>query len=674
MKALKEKRIGLRSLLRRGLVILSLFALLLAVGCSSSDDTSDNSGNGNGGNGGGGYQVPISTVTNLTVLQHPYLPSYEGAAPNLEGLVVMVTVDNSTTFTATGSDFVTYPGVATVNAPGTSIHAFSNVNEYQIKYVGGGATLSPDSTRVNVYIPTVLAIDQTKATDGANWSGTKHYYYYVDDNDYVVKMSDLGVLYEDQDFDETDADNKGKVIEITADYVSPTADGRGPQDLKSSKPVGYFSEKFDRICDTAFNPNNEWISAVDGEKTARPKGTLYSGGKNTRPASKNPDSWTVNPAGTRAQYKIATKDSSQIYYVDAKVTKFYLVDRFDYADGAQNIVPVIADAEQFAQPGEFTRIWWWWNKFYPADLKFTVTYYDSADPGSPKPTRTIGVKEYTRAMYKTDSLGNPKATPPILSGVSQADDARGVKAGVLTSIGGSSTADIYWPWISKTTGRTDANATNDEYNLVAQLYYYNRLIEPDDFDTMDGFGNIKDVKQNWGPAGSTQTVINTDDYVHPNVATIDLTQNGLVLTYSRIETVRKDNTNHGGEAISVSNWGGAGTGQEQYEEYNKRNVMGQLNDYWYVQWIYVDTAGKEYAYRLDKDLKMPNYKFLTSTSFWQYQNIVDFDNEAAEEVETTPREMAIAFSLPVSAEGNKDGDTTATGDSEELAFPYYMKQ
>jgi len=95
MKALKEKRISLRSLWRRGLVILSLFALVFAS-CGESDSAGDDS------SGAG--------ILRIKVLQGPQNDQYYGRPVDLEGAIIEVTynngnkekldVDNSGKFTA----------------------------------------------------------------------------------------------------------------------------------------------------------------------------------------------------------------------------------------------------------------------------------------------------------------------------------------------------------------------------------------------------------------------------------------------------------------------------------------------------------------------------------------------------------------------------------------------
>jgi len=89
MKALKEKRIGLRSLWRRGLVILSLFALVFASCNSSGDD-------------GGGETEPTDVtgpkVTGITIsLAGLSAKQYEGTKIDPTGLKVTATYDDGDT-------------------------------------------------------------------------------------------------------------------------------------------------------------------------------------------------------------------------------------------------------------------------------------------------------------------------------------------------------------------------------------------------------------------------------------------------------------------------------------------------------------------------------------------------------------------------------------------------
>jgi len=84
---MKEKRISLRSFLRRGLVILSLLALAFASCSDSSSD--DNTGPGTT-DPGTPPPVVVPAIRSITILQQPQERSYQGMPPNLKGLIVEV--------------------------------------------------------------------------------------------------------------------------------------------------------------------------------------------------------------------------------------------------------------------------------------------------------------------------------------------------------------------------------------------------------------------------------------------------------------------------------------------------------------------------------------------------------------------------------------------------------
>jgi hypothetical protein len=110
MKALKEKRVSLRSFLRRGLVILSLFALVFAfAACSDSDD---------GGTDPTDPTGPTSPpagpeVVSISILQQPTKRSYQGMPAVLTGLVAEVTFSDNTveTISETSDLFANFYGV-----------------------------------------------------------------------------------------------------------------------------------------------------------------------------------------------------------------------------------------------------------------------------------------------------------------------------------------------------------------------------------------------------------------------------------------------------------------------------------------------------------------------------------------------------------------------------------
>jgi len=122
MKALKEKRINLRSLWRRSLVILSLLALVFAA-CGDSGSGDD-----------GGVVVP----TNITVSGAVENISYQGYPPDLTGFTFRVTYSDGKVqeFTDT-RQFVIEPPIVTgwwrLNTAGTAVTWVPH-QDYRVRY------------------------------------------------------------------------------------------------------------------------------------------------------------------------------------------------------------------------------------------------------------------------------------------------------------------------------------------------------------------------------------------------------------------------------------------------------------------------------------------------------------------------------------------------------------
>jgi len=87
MKALQGKKTSLRSILRWGLVLFSLAALVLA-GCNSGSDDDDG--------GGGGIRGTGKDILTMKVIKAPDYISYEGLPIDLRGIEVLVTYTDGT--------------------------------------------------------------------------------------------------------------------------------------------------------------------------------------------------------------------------------------------------------------------------------------------------------------------------------------------------------------------------------------------------------------------------------------------------------------------------------------------------------------------------------------------------------------------------------------------------
>ena len=119
MKALKEKRIGLRSLWRRGLVILSLFALVFASCNTSGEDDTPPTVVTPSGPKATSIEIVVQPAEAFVAASpknwneaEPWL-SYEGLPVNLNGLEVLVRYEGSATNNKTikpsEGKFYTYP-------------------------------------------------------------------------------------------------------------------------------------------------------------------------------------------------------------------------------------------------------------------------------------------------------------------------------------------------------------------------------------------------------------------------------------------------------------------------------------------------------------------------------------------------------------------------------------
>jgi len=131
MKALKEKRISLRSLWRRGLVILSLFALVFA-------SCSDSSG---GGPSGSAADADGPRVVYFNVKTNPTEDQFFGQALDLTGIELDVFYADGSRKTETDTSKITvFPRVATgyyYTASGTAEgYRFSPMTSYEVYYKG----------------------------------------------------------------------------------------------------------------------------------------------------------------------------------------------------------------------------------------------------------------------------------------------------------------------------------------------------------------------------------------------------------------------------------------------------------------------------------------------------------------------------------------------------------
>ena len=593
MKALKEKRVSLRSLFRRSLVILSLLALAFAIG--SCADTSGDSGGDTPPPPPPPPVVPVTpvvtlkTVQSVTVLSHPYLPSYEGAAPNLEGLKALVIFTDGTAYPVGADSFATYPPIAYIdNNTHTSVTRYSAYNQYTILYNGDNAFPAAESTRVNVYIPGVIALQNYLVYD-YDPTMPNHVERYI-------RLSRIDEIYEDQDI-------SPKNLKLTADYNLPFAEAL----LAGNEPLDYVSDRW--ILGTGVRPRGQ------GEDYPLWPNYVATDNPLTKQASNNPSVWRIDRIGRRAEYLITVDKTlvapDDFLIVPAIIGTFYEVDRFEYdPDNGSDFRYIKLTADDTMRDYE-----WWWKVFNYADLRFNVTYFDSAAPNDPtkKPVRQIGVNEYTRAMYTVGADGNAKATVPMLTG---------------------------------NTGQEPAYPDSDiissvvlDYPLSARLYYYDRLIQ--------------------GPPGQGQVdpdlVIYTnnwlDPYYQPNVAIVPITDNNIIFVYDRLEVSRRDNTNHpdataGYPYVVSSAIPTTAASYANYLQYSAENVFLMLKKYWKVEWVYINDnrPGEECRFEIRPDLTPDQWR---NGTFAIGPGLnPDYDFSAVDEREE--RDVTLTFKAPPS--------------------------
>jgi len=161
MKALKEKRISLRSLWRRGLVILSLFALVFAfAACSDSD---------NGGGDSGGLKI-VKIEQKEGAAEDQYL----GKPINLKGVELYVYYTDGHREPVTDiSQFTAYPRVFTGTYAENDPFDFKGMPKCVVSYKGIPTEVSITGKAWGI-VKTNAKVSDT--VDGTIW-GTESEYY-----------------------------------------------------------------------------------------------------------------------------------------------------------------------------------------------------------------------------------------------------------------------------------------------------------------------------------------------------------------------------------------------------------------------------------------------------------------------------------------------------------------
>jgi len=593
MKALKEKRVSLRSLMRRGLVILSVLALAFALAsCSSSSDSGDG---GDTGPTNGGTQpttppvAPAKYVERIEVLKHPNTYSYEAAAPDISGLQVAVywnesggtsvEIINVTDMAdANAKKFFVDPPVAWVEAAGTNVTTFSAKGQYHIQYDDEGALISKP---VDLYIPAVRALKETDAN---------------------IKMDgNVKAVYEDLPIDASAIKLTANYVEIPGGWGWKKSDGSGDyRDVYTAGTGTVFTERYDDLDMTIANQNDwtmvarltgrgrddfAWAGSVEGIQSvpvsySRTVWELYKD-QSDPIGSSTLKYWPLNyplldekwPVGSEVTTDSKFGKLGQFVPDGANVGAFYFVEKLEYASGVENLRPFIADEERINAPVN------WVKEFVDAKIRFNVIYYTYPGQDLAEAKREIGMNEYIKAMYQdVDEDGNPRATKPKVMG---GGDRRGVRAS-------DDFSGTYGPevecWVPGTGGSNNPTpkskdakyisnsilgAAIDDFldDAVVQCFYYYPGIKRGP----DGLGWY-DPKEEAGEGSSDD--ITTSGRTWANAASVPLA--GKIFTFDHIEQVRKPNTE------------GIGNPQVMVEKTYPSELLEALKRRWDVVYVYVD--------------------------------------------------------------------------------------
>jgi len=671
MKALREKRVSLRSLFRRSLVILSLLALAFAVsiaGCSSdSGDSGDTGNTGNTGDTGGtgGTVAAPPTVVGLQVIKHPYMPSFEGAEPDLSGITVAVTwSDNTTVLESDTSKFMVSPPIAFVATAGTN--AGFNREDYKVRYVGENAWFDYDSAyQVPVYIPAVIALD---VTSGFQASTTE--YPYIDG-----KISEV---YEDQGVDPTGVKFVGIYSEFKfnetptdgSDYITLLGENdiRNGQDALSkannnARDAGYqdAAEMFVKK-DYKFGLTLSEIDALNDEEHIRwpilpipANGTWTRYNIKSNKVSASGEAWEIGDRGQATKYRIfywtdklmGTKTNSPIADsgcddIEVPHDYYYKVARLDYKSGADRIKVFGADnGDYMALNGTF------------ANKDMTDTLSNNVYPRTTPPTTTF--PKYTTAgnyTYSADKIEVvkrnwikalfdaqveftvryyiPEDSPAIVKSrdIKMADYIKAMNK----TVGGVPKATL--PFFA---GNADApldssvvDSVLEEYDLALKLYYYNP--------------KIKDL-------------LNLDDTIDatPDAATINVSKS--IARYSSLVLTRNDISDHSEPQVDSRP---TVSGSVTVEDKMLVNLYNALQQYWRPEYVYegdVKNVKIDWPQPSGADDADDHARAL-----FIRQIITDYDLDPVEGGTPELREGAITLTGPASAEW----------DEGEVTFQYYV--
>jgi len=629
MKALKEKRVSLRSLWRRGLIILSLFALVFAAcgeGGSPGGFTQEelDAARQEGKNEGllegeaagiekGKEQAKLPKITSITVLHHPVNPSFEGAAPDLKGLQVWVTWEDNkippAKVEAGDPKLIIDPPVAFVTTAGINEETFSKLGAYKVKYVDDELWVTPDNMEETVYIPAVVAMVSPIVTAPSLGTGA------------------IPVIYEDEGIQPTNVAG----LNFTATYIA----FNGPTVLATIGAAG-------NLIPPGVNNKVADYGVAPAGGAFNPWGNLASEAR-TNPVSTSSKVWRVEAVRdnygkgfgryffkfgnnyTTAANWIGTVAERDAVSVVAPITTFYWIGRFDWKSGGPT--------KNYRPRSPFPALTsdGWLSELYDVkdNLKFTVTYYNLATEGEDRlrpVERTFN--DYYRAMFVFDSFGNARATKPALIGIGD------LPAGHLDTV---------------------ADAVENDYSLALGLYYYN-----------------PEIKGRPGE-GTVDILTVPNEYVTLNNARVPITvlEDYEYTFQDELKKERRDKT------IVVENEddfvGPVISGRETDKAKNDADLFRELKYFWKVWYVRVreDPAGVDPVLEVD-------YPTAANTDAWPAAFAgsgitLDYENDPVEVAEI--RDVTVTFPSPPAGylpDGYDMAEVVDSGQEFTVAFRFWM--
>jgi len=438
-------------------------ALAFAVASCGGGSSSGEEGETQPSGPGPGPETSGKIVTDLVVLKHPNMYSFEGAAPDLSGLQVAVywTEGGKTEVSIEdGSKFYTIPSVARLPGRGTgqttfavlpSCTSLSDYGDYSLYFDDG--TYSSVAKPQNVYIPAVVAMV---------WDGSPGSLFSVNNtatSDPIISLKGgpIPAIYEDRPFDI-------KGITIRASYMTIPSSTSLTARMKGSVTTT-------AISDLGVFPVDYGYSVAEMGKAWE----KFDGGFQEKAVSKNETVWRVNRAdapntdiNSKLEYIPVLNFPNQ--RIGVSVGSFYFIDRIEYVAGSAK------DLRFFLADEEDLRSQWsarldpidWLAEAKSSGALFKVIYYvGERNKEIPDDVRTIGMNEYIKAMYTVDTAGKPKATKPKVVGYPGAVPTFPLQDSVINDWNASIAFYYYHPGIYGTWGQGDFLVSGGLPNALA---------------------------------------------------------------------------------------------------------------------------------------------------------------------------------------------------------------